>query len=299
MLRDLIFALATRRPIARTVTSGIGRRVALRFVAGEELADAVEATKRLNSMGAAASLDYLGEHCTESSIAEASATTYRWMLERIEKGRLDANVSVKLTQLGLDIDQELALGNAALVVMRAAEAGTTVTLDMENHPYTDRTIDVCLRLADRFPERVGVALQAYLRRTPEDLERVVQRRVPVRLCKGAYREPSSIALQSRRDVDAAFARLATRLMQSEAYPMIATHDERLIRHAAKVDRSRDSWEIQMLYGVRRDLQRKLIEEGYRLRVYVPFGREWYPYLARRIAERPANVRFFAEALLRG
>jgi proline dehydrogenase len=250
-------------------------------------------------MGAAASLDYLGEHCTESSIAEASATTYRWMLERIEKGRLDANVSVKLTQLGLDIDQELALGNAALVVMRAAEAGTTVTLDMENHPYTDRTIDVCLRLADRFPERVGVALQAYLRRTPEDLERVVQRRVPVRLCKGAYREPSSIALQSRRDVDAAFARLATRLMQSEAYPMIATHDERLIRHAAKVDRSRDSWEIQMLYGVRRDLQRKLIEEGYRLRVYVPFGREWYPYLARRIAERPANVRFFAEALLRG
>jgi proline dehydrogenase len=299
LLRDLIFSLATRRPIARTVTSGVGRRVALRFVAGEELDDAVAAVKRLNAMGASVSLDYLGEHCTESAIAEASATTYRRMLERIQGDKLDANVSVKLTQLGLDIDQELALGNAALVVMRAAEAGTTVTLDMEDHPYTDRTIEVCVRLADRFPGRVGVALQAYLRRTPADLERVVAQRVPVRLCKGAYREPTSIAYQSRRDVDAAFARLARRLVESQAYPMIATHDERLIRHASRLGRPRDSWEIQMLYGVRRDLQRKLIEEGYRLRVYVPFGREWYPYLARRIAERPANVRFFAEALLRG
>lgn len=218
MLRGLVLALANRQRVRRIVTGGAGRRVALRFVAGEELED-----------------------------ARAAAEAYRSILARIEAAGLPADLSVKLTQMGLDIDPNVALGNAALVVLRAAEAGTSVTLDMEDHAYTDRTIEACLRLA----------------------------RVHVRLCKGAYREPRELAYQRRGDVDASFARLAQRLMESEAYPMIATHDERLARFAARC------------------------AEGYRLRVYVPFGREWYPYLVRRIAERPANVRFFLEALLRG
>jgi proline dehydrogenase len=214
---------------------------------------------------------------------------------------LQANLSVKLTQMGLDLDREVAIGNAAVVAARAAEAEATVTLDMEDHHYTDPTIDTCLRLSHSYPGRVGVAIQAYLFRTPKDLERLIEGRVQVRLCKGAYREPSKIAYHHKADVDAAYASMLVRLLSSEAYPMIATHDERLVRFAkeqvARIGRDRDTFEFQLLYGVRRDLQEQLVREGYRVRVYVPFGTEWYPYFMRRIAERPANVKFFLRQLL--
>lgn len=302
-LRGAILKVANRSPVRRMVTGGIGRRVALRFVAGEELEDALEVVKVLNGRGMSVSLDYLGENVTDAGTAQAATDVYRAGIERIEAAGLRANISVKLTQMGLDIDPEFALGNAAVVVARAAEADTSVTLDMEDHRYTDRTIDTCLRLAHRYPGRIGVAIQAYLYRTPEDLERLIAAGVHVRLCKGAYREPRAIAYPRKDDVDRAFADLLRRLIEAGAYPMIATHDERLIRFALKQIRSggrdRDTFEFQMLYGVRRDLQERLVRDGYRMRVYVPFGTEWYPYFMRRIAERPANVTFFLRQLVRG
>lgn len=302
-LRGAILKVANRSPVRRMVTGGIGRRVALRFVAGEDLEDALEVVKVLNGRGMSVSLDYLGENVTDAGTAQAATDVYRTAIERIEAAGLRANISVKLTQMGLDIDPEFALGNAAVVVARAAEADTSVTLDMEDHRYTDRTIDTCLRLAHRYPGRIGVAIQAYLYRTPEDLERLIAAGVHVRLCKGAYREPRAIAYPRKDDVDRAFADLLRRLIEAGAYPMIATHDERLIRFALKQIRSggrdRDTFEFQMLYGVRRDLQERLVRDGYRMRVYLPFGTEWYPYFMRRIAERPANVTFFLRQLVRG
>lgn len=302
-LRGAILKVANRSPVRRMVTGGIGRRVALRFVAGEDLEDALEVVKVLNGRGMSVSLDYLGENVTDAGTAQAATDVYRTAIERIEAAGLRANISVKLTQMGLDIDPEFALGNAAVVVARTAEADTSVTLDMEDHRYTDRTIDTCLRLAHRYPGRIGVAIQAYLYRTPEDLERLIAAGVHVRLCKGAYREPRAIAYPRKDDVDRAFADLLRRLIEAGAYPMIATHDERLIRFALKQIRSggrdRDTFEFQMLYGVRRDLQERLVRDGYRMRVYLPFGTEWYPYFMRRIAERPANVTFFLRQLVRG
>jgi proline dehydrogenase len=303
VLRSLILAVANRPAIRRLVTGGAGRRVALRFVAGEDLDDALAVVKSLNERGFLVSLDYLGENVTDQTAAQAATDVYRTGIERVEAAGLRADLSVKLTQLGLDLDPEVALGNAAIVAARAAEADSTLTLDMEDHRYTDRTIDTCLRLAHRYPGRIGVAIQAYLYRTPADLERLIRAEVRVRLCKGAYRESRRIAYQSDDEVDAAFARLMVRILEAGAYPMIATHDGRLIRHAIKtvkaLGRDRGTFEFQMLYGVRRDLQDQLVRDGYRVRVYVPFGTEWYPYLVRRIAERPANLRFFLRQLVSG
>ena len=299
MFRNLILGVGKTRLVRRVATGGAGRRVALRFVAGEDLEDGLGVAKTLNASGLAASLDYLGENVTDASKAHAAAQVYGAAIERIAAAGLDANVSVKLTQMGLDLDPELALGNAAMVAHRAMEVNTTVTLDMEDHRYTDRTIDACLRLDHRYPGRVGLAIQAYLHRSPDDLERVLG--VPVRLCKGAYKEPKSVALQHKDDVDHAFARMINRLMTAGSYPMIATHDERLVRHAIRaaevLKRAPETFEFQLLYGIRRDLQRRLLAEGYRVRVYVPFGSEWYPYLLRRLAERPANLRFFLRQLV--
>jgi proline dehydrogenase len=301
MLRNLILGLVNRPFVRRLATGQAGRRVATRFVAGERIEDALTVVKTLNDRGMSASLDHLGENVRDPAAALAATYTYRAAIARISDAGLRANLSVKLTQMGLDLDPEVAIGNAAVVAMRAAEADTTVTLDMEDHHYTDPTIDTCLRLADRFPGRLGVAIQAYLFRTPQDLERLIEARVQVRLCKGAYREPGKIAYHRKSDVDAAYARMLVRLLSSEAYPMIATHDERLIRHAteqaSKLGRDRETFEFQLLYGVRRDVQQRLVEGGYRVRVYVPFGSEWYPYFMRRIAERPANVKFFLRQLV--
>ena len=302
MFRSVVLGVANRKFVRSAVTGGVGRRVALRFVAGEDLDRAIAVIRTLNAGGPAVSIDCLGENVQELVQAKVAASVYDAALDRIGREGLRANVSVKLTQLGLDIDPEAAMANASEIVARADGIASSVTLDMEDHRYTDRTIDACLALERRFPGRTGLAIQAYLRRTPEDLERVIAAGVHVRLCKGAYKESRAIAFRRRAQVDDAYARLATRLLSSDAFAMIATHDDALIDHAisevVRLRRAPGTFEFQMLYGVRRELQRSLVERGYGLRVYVPFGGQWYPYLMRRIAERPANVRFFAEALLR-
>ena len=303
MLRSTVLGIANLGFVRRVVTGGPGRRVALRFVAGEQLDDAIAVVRGLNARGASASLDHLGENVTELAQAQAAATTYQAAIDRIEADGLQANISVKLTQLGLDLPGDDDADLIDKVVARAAAAGTSVTLDMEDHRYTDRTIDTCVRLAAQYPGRVGVAVQAYLHRTPADLARLTQADLHVRLCKGAYREPRAVAYRRAARVDAAFASLAVQLLESDAYAMIATHDHRLIEHAKRqirtLGRARDTYEFQMLYGIRRELQQQLLDEGHRLRVYLPFGDAWYAYLMRRIAERPANVRFFLESLARG
>ncbi|MBI4729618.1 MAG: proline dehydrogenase family protein, partial [Acidobacteria bacterium] len=233
MFRAAVLAVAGRPGVRRMATGGIGRRVALRFVAGEDLDAALRVTGEVNATGGAVSLDHLGENVSDAGRASRAAEVYLRAIDQIEAAALSANVSVKLTQLGLDVDPEVAMANAALVAHRAVEASSSITLDMEDHRYTDRTIDACLRLGHRYPGRVGVAIQAYLRRSPVDLERLVEAGVPVRVCKGAYREAREIAHRRRRDVDAAFAVMVRRLMGSGAYPMIATHDERLIRFAQR------------------------------------------------------------------
>lgn len=284
------------------MTGGAGRQVALRFVAGEKLEDAIEVTRALNRDGADVSLDHLGEGITDPGRAKAAAGSYLAALAEITRYSLSANLSVKLTQLGLDVDPGACAVHAEEITAAAAAAGTSVTLDMEDHHYTDRTLTACISLARAHPFAAGLALQAYLRRTAEDLERLIVEPVQIRLCKGAYKEPRAIAFRSRKEVDASYAALASRLIASPAYAMIATHDEPLIDHAIgeiqRTKRAPGTYEFQMLYGVRRPLQRRLIERGHALRVYVPYGSQWYPYLMRRIAERPASMRFFAEALLR-
>ena len=302
-IRGLILAVTNRPIVRRIVTGGAGRRVALRFVAGEDLEDALKVVKTLNESGMTSSIDYLGENVADAAAAQAATEAYRSAIERVESAGLRANLSVKLTQMGLDIDEEFALGNAAVVAARAAEAGSTLTLDMEDHRYTERTVETALRLAHRYPERIGVAVQTYLFRTPADVDRLNDARVQIRLCKGAYRESRRIAYHRKDDVDAAYARLLVRALEANVYPMIATHDPRLVEFAKRqveiLKRDRDTFEFQMLLGVRRDLQDQLVADGYRVRVYVPFGSEWYPYFMRRLAERPANVRFFLRQLLRG
>jgi proline dehydrogenase len=303
VLRAFILGIADNPLVKRIATSGIGRAVALRFVAGEDLSQALDVIRKLNAAGSTVSIDHLGENVTDLDQAKAATEVTLRALDAIEAESLKANVSIKLTQLGLDVDREAALANVEQIVARAATARTTVTLDMEDHRYTDRTIDTCVALAAEHPGVIGTVVQAYLHRTPEDLDRLIEARVHVRLCKGAYKEPRAIAYASKADVDAAYARLAVRLLSSESYAMIATHDERLVRHAMRqahaLQRPRDTFEFQMLYGVRRELQRELVAEDFSVRVYVPFGTQWYPYLMRRVAERPANIRFFLEALFRG
>lgn len=300
MLRNLILGVANRPLVRRIATGGPGRRVALRFVAGENLDQGMAVTRDLCRQGFSVALDHLGENVTSADEADAAAAVYREAIERIAIEGLDATVTLKPTQMGLDIDAELAHANVAKLCAAAAAHGSSVTLDMEDHRYTERTVQMCERLNAEFPGAAGIALQSALYRTPSDLDRVLA--MPVRLVKGAYKEPPEIAYPMKVDVDRAFAHLLARLMQSGAYPMIATHDQRLVRYAQRrarqYGRGRESFEFQMLYGIGRDLQRRLLDDGYRVRVYVPFGSDWYPYLVRRLAERPANVGFFLSALVR-
>ncbi len=300
-MRSALLRFAGTRWVRRVATARLGRRVSLRFVAGEDLEDGLRVAKALNERGMLVSLDHLGEHVTHLDAAGAAADDYVRALERIEAAGLDASVSIKLTQLGIDIDEAVAIDNAERVVARAVQAKTAVTIDMEDHRYTERTVEAALELHRRHPGGIGLALQSYLYRTPKDLERVLA--LQVRLCKGAYLEPRDIAFRTKQDVDREYAHLARRLIEAGRYAMIATHDERLVRfvkkHVEKNNRARDSFEFQMLYGVRRDLQERLVRDGYRVRVYVPYGTEWYPYLVRRLAERPANALFFLRELFRG
>jgi proline dehydrogenase len=278
--------------------TGPGRALSTRFVAGETLNDAAGVAAELNASGARVSLDHLGEHVTDPAQAVAARDDYLEALERIAADGLDANISVKLTQLGIGLDDDLALASLEALAARAAEVGSSVTVDMEESRHTAATIDVYERV-QRAHGNVGIAVQAYLHRTRDDLDRLIALGGHVRLCKGAYAEPDGVAIQSKADVDRSFDRLATLLIGAESVmPAIATHDDERIARARKLAAGRDGYfEIQMLYGVRPGLQDELIAEGVKVRVYVPYGRAWYPYLTRRLAERPANLWFFMRAAM--
>ena len=276
----------------------VGRRVALRFVAGETLDEAVAATRRINTGGMSVSLDHLGEHVTDTAAAGAARDAYLACLDRIAAEGLDANISVKLTQLGMGFDDALCVESLDALAARAASAGLTVTIDMEESAHTATTLDL-YRNAQRTHGNLGLAIQAYLRRTPDDLATLLPLGGHIRLCKGAYDEAEEIAFRSRDEVNAAYDRLLDTLMATPSVkPAVATHDEERIAAAEDFSLVRTApWEFQMLYGVRPSLQEKLVADGYAIRVYVPYGDSWYPYLARRIAERPRNVWFFFRALV--
>jgi proline dehydrogenase len=274
-----------------------------RYVAGETLADGLQVVRTLNEQGLGASLDRLGENVGNPAEAEAAADAYVQVLEAIHASGLDAYASLKLTQMGLDLSPELCLRNLRRILDRARQLNLFVRIDMESSAYTQRTLEMHERLwvAEGYRD-VGIVLQAYLRRTAADVDGAIRLGVPVRLCKGAYLEPATIAFPRKADVDHNYVQLAERLLTDGNHPAIATHDGRIIRYLLDFCRARaigpERFVFQMLYGVRRDLQRWLVAEGYRVRVYVPYGAEWYPYLTRRLAERPANTLFFVRALAR-
>ncbi len=297
MLRASLLYLSEQPRVFRFVRSNrIARKFASRFVAGETLDTAVAAVRDLNGRGISASLDLLGESVITADEAAHASEVAIQMLDRIAADRLDANVSVKLTQFGLDLDSPRSAANARRVLERAAAHGIFVRVDMESSAYTQRTLDLVEKeLYPQFPKQVGVVIQSYLHRSAADVERLIGLGMRVRLCKGAYKEPPSVAFPEKADVDRSFAQLMERLLEHGTYPGIATHDEALLDRARRFARGRgiakDRFEFQMLYGVRRDLQEALMKDGWRMRVYVPFGTQWYPYLMRRLAERPANIAF--------
>ena len=297
MLRSALLYLSEQPQIFKFVRNNkVAKSFANRFVAGETLDSALAAVTRLNARGITASLDLLGESVHNEAEARAAGDAYVRMLDRIHQQKANANVSVKLTAMGLDISEDLCVSIMHRILQRARDYESFVRIDMESSEYTQRTLDLFeQRLYPAYRENVGIVLQSYLYRTFADVERAVQLKARVRICKGAYKEPETVAYPSKKDVDSNYVRCLHELMQKGNYPGIATHDEAIIREAKRFAKEKniasDRYEFQMLYGVRRDLQDKLVREGYRMRVYVPFGTQWYPYLMRRLAERPANVAF--------
>jgi proline dehydrogenase len=276
--------------------NGLARRFASRFVAGETIESAVAAARELASRGITASLDFLGESVAAEREAVAACEQYLRMIDRMAASGVEVNVSLKLTQMGLDIDEDLCTRNVTAILERAQAVSGFVRLDMEGSDYTQRTLDFFRhRLFDRFGKHCGVVIQAMLRRSEADVAQLVGMGARVRLCKGAYLEPPTVAFPDKADVDKNYVRLMERLLAEGNYPGIATHDEAIISHARRfVERQRigaDRFEFQMLYGVRRDLQEQLRRAGFNMRVYIPFGTQWYPYLMRRLPERPANIAF--------
>jgi proline dehydrogenase len=304
MLRQTLLYLSGQPQVARFVRQNhLAKRFADRFVAGESLEQALDVVAALNGKGISASLDVLGESVHSEDEARGAGREYLHLLDRIHERRLDANVSVKLTAMGLDISEDLCVTIVHEVLARARDYRTFVRLDMESSAYTDRTLHLFYdRFYPAYPQHVGIVLQSYLYRTEADVGRAIAGRARVRLCKGAYMESPTVAFPAKRDVDANYDRCMHRLMREGNYPGIATHDEALIRAAKRFATTEGiaptRFEFQMLYGVRRDLQSALVRDGYRVRVYVPFGTQWYPYLMRRLAERPANVVFIAGNVLR-
>lgn len=295
----LVVAVAEFAPVRSTFTNTrAGKALVRRFVAGDTLAEAIEAAKKLNGQGMKVSLDLLGEEVNSAVEVEAALASYVACLDELSASSIDGNVSIKLTQLGLAFDPDLARATLERLAESAAGLGLTVTIDMEDSTYTEETIEI---YADTQPRHgnLGLALQAYLYRTPADLLRLMPLGGHLRLCKGAYVEPEAVAFQSTSEVDAAFARLLTVLMGFEdVTPAVATHDPKLIDLARLLDRQRrQPFEFQMLYGVRSHAQKELAAAGYPIRIYIPYGSRWYPYLVRRLAERPANLGFFLRALV--
>jgi proline dehydrogenase len=304
MLRSAFLYLSEQRQIFRFVRNNkLAKSFANRFVAGETLETALAAVSRLNAAGITASLDLLGESVHNEAEARAAGQAYVNMLDRIYERKLDANVSVKLTAMGLDISEDLCVATMHKVLQRAREYRTFVRIDMESSEYTQRTLDIFeQRLHPAYRENVGIVLQSYLFRTFADVEHANLTKARVRICKGAYKEPETVAYPDKKDVDTSYIRSMHALMQYGNYPGIATHDEAMIKEAKRFAKEHqiapDRFEFQMLYGVRRDLQNQLVREGYRMRVYVPFGTQWYPYLMRRLAERPANLAFLTGSVFK-
>jgi len=302
VLRASFLYLSHRRGLQRLVTGQrLTASLAYRFVAGDGLDDAVRVVQQINRKGSSASLDHLGENVSEETAARTAAEDYLAAFERIADEKLDANVSVKLTQLGLDISPTLCRELLQRVLERARQLDNFVRIDMEGSPYTQRTLDVVMEMHDRYPN-CGVVLQSYLYRTMSDVARANANGVRVRLVKGAYDEPATVAYPDKRDVDAKYEEAMRELLLRGIYPAIATHDDHLIeattRFAAEKGIGPDRFEFQLLYGIRRDLQERLLRDGYRVRIYVPYGTEWYPYLMRRLAERPANLLFIVRSVIR-
>jgi proline dehydrogenase len=286
--------------------SAIGRRLSSRFVAGTQVGDAIKAAAKLNKKGITVSVDNLGENVTNVEEARASAQLYHELLDQIAENKLEANVSLKLTHMGLDVDEQLARGLVTSLVQKAASLNPPnfVRVDMEGSPYTQRTLDFVHEVHGMPGQagRVGTVIQSYMLRAEADVEKLLADRIRIRLCKGAYKEPPDIAFQKKSDVDANYIKLMKILLKSGVYHGLATHDENIINEAkafaTRENIPRDSFEFQMLHGIRRDLQQSLVRDGWRMRVYIPFGTEWYPYFMRRLAERPANVFFIARNMLR-
>ena len=304
MLRNSLLYLSAQPRIFRFVRNNrFAKGMARRFVAGETLDDALDAVRELNAKGITGTLDLLGESVTNEQEAREARDEYLRMLDRIEQQGLDANVSLKLTAMGLDISEDLCAGIMHEILERAQRYGTFVRLDMESSEYTERTLRLFEdRLYPSYREHVGIVLQSYLYRTMADVERANALNARVRLCKGAYKEPASVAFADKADVDANFVKCMQALMRDGNYPGIATHDPAMIdaakQFAASEGIASDRFEFQMLYGIRRDVQEALVRDGYRMRVYIPYGTQWYPYLMRRLAERPANLAFITGNIVR-
>ncbi len=304
MLRSALLYLSDQQQIFRFVRNNrLAKSFANRFVAGETLDTALGAVARLNARGITASLDLLGESVHNEAEARVAGDAYATMLDRIQAQKADANVSVKLTAMGLDISEDLCAAIMQKILQRARGYQTFVRIDMESSEYTQRTLDLFeQRLYPAYRENVGIVLQSYLYRTFDDVQRANLMKARVRLCKGAYKEPETVAYPDKKDVDANYIRCMHELILKGNYPGIATHDEAIITEAKRFARENqiapNRFEFQMLYGVRRDLQDRLVREGYRMRVYVPFGAQWYPYLMRRLAERPANVAFLTGSVFK-
>jgi len=302
MLRSTLLKLSESQGFARWVTSNrTTRRMSHRFVAGEELAEAISAARVCNDQGMLVSLDYLGENVLTAADSQRARDAYLEVFDRIAAEKLNANVSCKLTQLGLDLSPEFSEGQALSIVERAASYDNFLRVDMEGSAYTERTLEVVKKVRQRSPA-IGTVIQAYLYRSEQDVQDLLAIGCRIRLCKGAYSEPPQVAFPKKEDVDANYIKLVRLLLPSGFYHGIATHDPRMIgatiRIAAESKVAKDDFEFQMLYGVRTDLQRQLVRDGYRLRIYIPYGRDWFPYFMRRLAERPANLGFFVRNFFR-
>ena len=307
MLRALFISLSESRTLRGIAErSAIGQRMSGRFVAGTQVDDVLRATRNVNLLGPTVSIDNLGENVTNAEEARQSAQLYHQLLDEIAARQLKANISLKLTHMGLDVDEKLARDLVTGLVTKAATMTPPnfVRVDMEGSPYTQRTLDFVHEL-HRVPGNagsVGAVIQSYMRRSESDVEKLLSERIRIRLCKGAYKEPEDIAFQKKSEVDESYIRLMKTLMKSGVYHGLATHDENIIKEAkafaTREKISRDAFEFQMLYGIRRDLQQSLVKDGWKMRVYIPFGTEWYPYLMRRLAERPANALFIARNIFR-
>jgi len=303
LLRAFFIWMSRNQRVRRfSERSAVGRRLSSRFVAGMTVESALKAAEAINREGIAVTLDSLGESVTDAAHAQASADVYHELLDEIPRRGLKANVSVKLTQVGMDLDPALAERILSGMVVHAERSATFVRIDMEGSAYTEATIAMTERLHAQWPGRVGTVLQAYLRRTAADARRLLGQGIRIRLCKGAYQEPAAIAFAEKKAVDQNYSELMILLATSGVFCGLATHDEAIVgrmrRFVEETKLDKGKFEFQMLYGVRRDLQRKLAKDGYGVRVYLPFGPEWYPYFMRRLAERPANVLFLARNFFR-